>query len=85
MIKMKLFVIVLSTFLITLTAGQNLVLIGGNLRDDNDVVWNTIIGLAVSLHLFSFPFVQVSRTILLNREGKVQPKSGSSRPRNSTQ
>ena len=84
MIKMKLFVIVLSTFLIKLTAGQNLVLIGGNLSDDNDVVWNTIIGLAVSLSIF-LSFCAGVRTILLNREGKVQPKSESSRPRNLTQ
>ncbi len=44
---MKFIGIILST-LVTLAVGQNLVLIGGNLRDNNTVVWNKIIELAVS-------------------------------------
>lgn len=44
---MKFIGIILST-LVTLTVGQNLVLIGGNLRDNNTAVWNKIIELAVS-------------------------------------
>lgn len=40
---------ILIATVLSLTVGQNLVLIGGNLRDDNTQVWNKMVELAVSL------------------------------------
>lgn len=40
--------LVLFSTLLALTLGQTLVLIGGNLRDDNAPVWNKMVELAVS-------------------------------------
>jgi hypothetical protein len=40
--------ITFTSWLLTLTVGQNLVLIGGNLRVDNAIVWEKMVKLAVS-------------------------------------
>lgn len=40
--------ITFTSWLLTLTLGQNLVLIGGNLRVDNAIVWEKMVKLAVS-------------------------------------
>jgi hypothetical protein len=42
-------VIIISISWFTLTVGQNLVLIGGNLRNDNTQIWNKMVDLAVSI------------------------------------
>lgn len=39
---------IFTAWLLTLTVGQNLVLIGGNLREDNTPVWDKMVKLAVS-------------------------------------
>lgn len=44
---MKDVLIILST-LVAIAVGQSLILIGGNLRDDNAPVWNKMVELAVS-------------------------------------
>lgn len=46
--------ITFTAWLLTLTVGQNLVLIGGNLRDDNTPVWEKMAKLAVS-KFYSIP------------------------------
>jgi len=42
--------IIISTWF-TLTVGQNLILIGGNLRSDNAQIWNKMVDLAVSIFI----------------------------------
>ena len=66
---MKLVVIVLSTLQITLSLGQNLVLLGGNLRDDNDVIWNTMVQLAVSYCMFNFLLIVTFKHRILMKQG----------------
>jgi hypothetical protein len=44
--------ITFTSWLLTLTVGQNLVLIGGNLRVDNAIVWEKMVKLAVSKYFF---------------------------------
>ena len=91
---MKLLVQVVASLLFVMTVvGQNLVLIGGNLRDDNTDVWNRIIELAVSTRPFLCPFLFLQkntgilnvRSLYSSREVKVQLKSESSRLRDSAQ